>query len=66
MSNWIDTLSQKKSELELIASWASIVNLGTVRDACRTAIYEIKLEIDRQKELNNASRIDKSQAARSE
>jgi len=44
---WSDTVREKISDLELIASWASQVNLGLVRDAIRNATYELKKELER-------------------
>lgn len=40
--SWIAVLEQKISQLELIASWASQVGYGNVRDDCRKAIYDLK------------------------
>ena len=39
---WPDVLKEKAMELECIASWASLVKLGTVRDHCRRAIAELR------------------------
>lgn len=36
------TIREKISELELIASWASQVGFATVRDLCRRAISDLK------------------------
>lgn len=41
---WIDTLRQKKSQIDLLASWASQVNLGTCRDHLRLASADIACE----------------------
>lgn len=57
--SWNDTLQEKINELEFIAQWASIVNLGRVRDSCRTAIAELLVEQKRwfeQQEKTNAIR----------
>ena len=48
--SWINTLTEKVNELELIASWASIVEYGKVRDYCRKAKYELVEKIRRLKE----------------
>jgi hypothetical protein len=42
---WIDVLKGKIADLELIASWASCVGLGKVRDYCRLAEHQLKEEI---------------------
>lgn len=52
MDQWIRTLKEKLSELELLSSWASIVNLGNVRDYIRRAEYELKQEIKRLEDGN--------------
>lgn len=49
---WSKTLQQKINELELIASWASQVGYGNVRDDCRKAIYELKYKIGGYREAN--------------
>ena len=49
-NQWINALREKATELEIIASWASLVNLGKVRDACRIAKSEILSEIKRLEE----------------
>lgn len=43
---WSDVLQSKIHDLELIASWASQVALGSVRDHCRMAIYDLKQRRD--------------------
>jgi hypothetical protein len=43
---WSDEVRKKISDLELIASWASQVNLGRVRDAIRNATAELRRELD--------------------
>jgi len=43
--SWIRVVEQKINELELIASWASQVGYGNVRDDCRKAIYDLKYRI---------------------
>jgi hypothetical protein len=45
MDAWIKTLKEKLSELELLSSWASIVNFNEVRDNIRKAEYALKEEI---------------------
>lgn len=37
---------EKIAELELIASWASQMGYGVVRDACRAASYHLKLLLE--------------------
>ncbi len=51
MEQWIRILEQKQTELELIASWASQVNLGKVRDYCREAKFELVEEISRLRKM---------------
>ena len=43
---WSDDVRKKISDLELIASWASQVNLGTVRDSIRKATSELRRELE--------------------
>lgn len=45
--SWEDTIRNKMADLNLIASWAAITNLGRVRDYCRSASYELRLELER-------------------
>jgi hypothetical protein len=52
MDQWIITLKEKLSELALLSSWASIVNLSEVRDNIRKAEYELKQEIKRLEDGN--------------
>lgn len=47
---WISTLTKKIYELELIASWASQVGYGTVRDHCRVAAYDILQSIKQRQD----------------
>ena len=49
--DWIKVLREKQAELELIASWASQVDLRLVRDYCRSAAFELKKEISFRTEL---------------
>lgn len=44
---WRKVLREKMSELELIASWASMTNFGRVRDSCREAKDVLRQEIKR-------------------
>lgn len=44
---WRQVLREKISELELIASWASMTNFGSVRDSCREAKYVLNQELKR-------------------
>jgi hypothetical protein len=48
--SWNQTLQDYSIQLNSIAEWASIVNLGTVRDYCRLAKHEISKE---QERINN-------------
>ena len=52
--SWEDTIREKISELELIASWASIVNLGSVRDHIRHATYELRKELEHRESMEEA------------
>jgi hypothetical protein len=45
-ASWRAILLDKIGELELIASWASQVGYGAVRDHCRMAIAELREKID--------------------
>jgi len=45
--HWAAIIQEKMRELELIASWASMVHLGSVRDNCRIAVSELKHELSR-------------------
>ena len=47
---WIAVLREKISDLELIASWASVTQFGSVRDHCRQASFALSQEIDRIKD----------------
>lgn len=49
--NWIQTLERKQQDLEHIASWASMVNLGDVRDHCRKATAVLRREIEFQQSM---------------
>lgn len=51
--SWKQTVSDKISELEMIASWASQTNLGRVRDYCRMATAELKHELKRMEEQSD-------------
>ena len=55
--SWNDTLREKIIDLELIASWASQVNLGRVRDAIRHATYELRQELERFKTDGKAAQV---------
>jgi hypothetical protein len=55
MNGWLDVLREKASELSLIASWASQVGLGRVRDYCRNAECEVRDEIKRQEAMERSS-----------
>ena len=46
---WIAVLREKISDLELIASWATVTQFGNVRDHCRQASFALSQEIDRIK-----------------
>lgn len=52
--SWEDTLREKISDLELIASWASIVNLGRVRDHIRHATADLKKELEHRESMEEA------------
>lgn len=45
-ASWRAVLLDRIGELELIASWASQVGYGRVRDLCRMAIAELREKID--------------------
>lgn len=45
--NWSDVVRRQMHDLNLIASWASQVQLGRVRDLCREAVAELQYELDR-------------------
>ena len=45
--SWTGTLRENISELDLIASWASITQFDRVRDLCRLASAELKREVER-------------------
>ena len=51
MNDWIRTLEEKASEAYSIAEWASIVNLGKIRDLARRLHAELREEIDRTREV---------------
>ncbi len=53
---WVSVLNDRMNELEIIATWASLTNLGRVRDACRLAICELKQEKERWEECFNAGK----------
>ena len=42
MGDWRSVLDEKISDLELVASWASLVGYGRVRDLCRNAQCELR------------------------
>ena len=44
---WSSTIRSQMNQLDLIASWASQVQLGRVRDLCRQASAELKHELER-------------------
>ncbi len=48
--SWNKVLAEKASELELIASWASVTQYGRVRDLCREARSILLAEIARREE----------------
>jgi hypothetical protein len=57
MDEWSKVLAQKMSDLELIATWASMTGYGAVRDHIRIAISKIREIKDRlEGELVNESR----------
>ena len=45
---WDDVLHEKASDLDLIASWASQVGMGDVRDLCRQAAHRLRQEAQRR------------------
>lgn len=53
--NWQETLEAKITELELIASWASITGFPRVRDLCRQAQANIREHIEDHKPPSNAA-----------
>lgn len=48
--SWNETLQDYSTRLNSIAEWASIVNLGNVRDYCRLAKSELEKEQKRIQE----------------
>jgi hypothetical protein len=48
--SWIDILAQKAYEIELLASWASIVGYGDMRDHLRMAKARVMERIEDRKE----------------
>lgn len=47
---WVEVLESKINDLELIASWASMVQYWAVRDNIREATALLKGEIERLKQ----------------
>lgn len=43
---WSDVVRRQIQDLELIASWASQVNMGGVRDHIRGAVWILKQELE--------------------
>lgn len=63
--SWDNTLNEKINELELIATWASIVNYGNCRDHVRMAISDLKrIKEDREELLRLCKEIDEKEAAK--
>lgn len=61
--SWDDTLNEQISKLELIASWASIVNYGNCRDHVRMAIADLKgIQEHRAEQLKMCKEIDDRKA----
>ena len=52
MMSWEQTLQEKITDLEMLASWASIVGYGTVRDNIRTAIYQLEQQLELWEQVN--------------
>jgi hypothetical protein len=50
--SWSETLDGQMGQLELVATWASLVNYGEVRDAVREAIHMIR----KRKEMHESLR----------
>lgn len=44
---WSSTIRSQMRELNQVASWASSVQLGRVRDLCRQASAELQHELER-------------------
>ena len=44
---WSDIVRSQMHQLNLIASWASQVQMGRVRDLCRKASAELNHELER-------------------
>lgn len=56
MDNWTTELQKQIAYLELIASWASQVGYGRVRDHIRMATYELRQQIKMRQEMLDASK----------
>jgi len=54
--SWDDTLNEQIGKLELIASWASIVDYGRCRDHIRLAIADLKAHQERHEEMRKLSK----------
>lgn len=54
--SWQQVCQNQISSLELMASWASQVQLGMVRDSIRQTIYYLKQEIERMNHLEELER----------
>lgn len=50
MSDWTATCQQQLAQLNLIADWAAITNLGIVRDHVRYAASELRKHIEWREE----------------
>lgn len=50
---WSDIVQSRMHELNLIASWASQVRMGRVRDLCREAAAELKYELERVRSMES-------------
>ena len=61
--SWIRTLRDQQTQLELVASWASIVQLGSVRDLCRSAKAELQKEIERAEYVDKIREINQTKAS---
>lgn len=53
---WKQVVESEINKLELIASWASQVNLGRVRDYCRLAQAELRIEARRVDDTKKESK----------
>jgi len=53
---WTDTLNKKISDLDLVASWASMVGYSTVADKVRGAVADLRHFLDIRQESLKKSR----------